>query len=63
MLWRKKYGGREMESREVSERTYFFKDGQGNLRKLTFKQRLEGNEGASHMSILKKNCSRERKPV
>ena len=52
-----------MESREVSERTYFFKDGQGNLRKLTFKQRLEGNEGASHMRILKKYCSRERKSV
>ena len=34
-----------------------------DLRKLTFKQRLEGNAGASHRSILKKKCSRERKPV
>ena len=31
-----------------------------DLRKLTFKQRLEGNAGASHMSILKKKKVLER---
>lgn len=46
----------ELESREASGRSNFIlRMVRVDLRILTFEQRPEGNEGASHMNILKKS--------